>query len=639
MATSALTGNVVGFLKTVPPFQFLPEWRLEQLAERVSLEFFPQNTLILAAGSKASESLYVVKKGGVKLTLRTEAGEEIVLDIRSEGEIFGLLSILGGQVARLDVTAVEDTLCYSLPWPEVQKLISENTEVAGYLLRTSVTRYMDQALAEMRTRTRLLGEGERLLYSLSVSDAGGTPALLCPPETTAQEAAKRMKTADTSCIFVVNAAGRAIGIVTENDFTHKVVGPGLPVSVTVEHIMNSPVVSVEASERVFQALLLMLTHDIHHVLVTENGMPKNLVSHHHLMLLQGKSPLSVARNIEQQQTLEGLALAQQGTVDLIPLLMREGARASHITRVVAELNDRIMMKILELAHKELGPPPVAYCWVTLGSEGRREQTFKTDQDNALIYADSNLPREKLHEYFSGFTAYAQDALARCGYPKCLGGFMASNPEWRMSLSDWSAQFQHWIAEPVQRGVQNALIFFDMRPVGGDFSLFEQLRDRNFELLKRASFFKSVLAHVSINHKPPLGFFRTFVVEHGGEHKNQLDLKLFGTWPIVNAARLFALDSGIEQTNTIDRFNALEALDQYDKLLMKDLREGFEFLTLLRLERQLQQMAAGDEINNYISPASLSNLQKSLLKEAFQAIARVQSVIEGRFKSAVWAQLR
>jgi CBS domain-containing protein len=275
----------------------------------------------------------------------------------------------------------------------------------------------------------------------------------------------------------------------------------------------------------------------------------------------------------------------------------------------------------------------------LGSEGRREQTFKTDQDNALIMGDSNLPAEAVRDYFARLTAFTQDALARCGYPKCLGGFMASNPEWRKSISDWATQFQHWIAEPVQRGVQNALIFFDMRPVAGDFSLFEELRQRNFELLKAAGFFKSVLAHVSINHKPPLGFFRTFVVEHSGEHKNQLDLKLFGTWPIVNAARLFALDAGIEKTNTIDRINALETLEHYDKVLLKDLREAFEFLTLLRLERQLQQMSQGQEINNYISPANLSNLQKSLLKEAFQAIARVQSVIEGRFKTAVWAQLR
>jgi CBS domain-containing protein len=403
--------------------------------------------------------------------------------------------------------------------------------------------------------------------------------------------------------------------------------------------MCSPVFSVETTERVFQVLLQMLAHDIHHVLVTEDGLPSKIVTHHDLMLLQGKSPLNVARNIERQQTLDDLAAAQQATVDLIPLLMREGAKASHITRVVAEINDRIMVKILELAHAKLGPAPAPFCWVTLGSEGRREQTFKTDQDNALIYADAGRQLPGSEEYFARLAEFAQDALARCGYPLCVGGFMASNPRWRMSVTGWTTEFEHWISEPVQRGVQNALIFFDMRPVAGDFSLFEQLRENYSAFVKTAPFFKSVLAHISINHKPPLGFFRTFVVEQSGAHKDELDLKLFGTWPIVNAARLFALDAGIDHTNTIDRLNALADLKYGDAGLLNDLREAFEFLTALRLERQLEQMASGQPISNYISPATLSNLHKSLLKEAFQAIVRVQSAIESRFKTAIWTQLR
>ena len=639
MATSVVTSRVVGFLRTVPPFLFLPQAELEAIAGSVSLEYFPKNRVILEAGSKAAESLFVVQKGGVKLTLQTEQADEIVLDVRAEGEMFGLLSVLGGDVARLDVTAVEDTLCYTIPWAQVQRLISQHPEFSAYLLKTSVTRYMDHALAEMRARTRLLGEGERLLYSLTVNDVVRKPALLCPEITSVQEAARQMRGADASCIFVTGRDGRAAGIVTDNDFTEKVVARGMPLDSPITQVMCAPVISVESTERVFQVLLQMLAHDIHHVLVTEDGLPRKVVTNHDLMLLQGKSPLNVARNIERQQTLEGLAAAQQGTVDLIPLLMREGAKASHVTRVVAEINDRIMLKILELAHAQLGPPPVPYCWVTLGSEGRREQTFKTDQDNALIVDDSMAQNPGAEEYFARLGQFAQDALARCGYPLCLGGFMASNPRWRMSLSGWINEFEHWVNEPVQRGVQNALIFFDMRPVAGDFTLFEQLRERNRDLLRSASFFKSVLAHISINHKPPLGFFRTFVVEQSGEHKNQLDLKLFGTWPVVSAARLFALDAGIDQTNTIDRLNALEGVKYGETNLLQDLTEAFEFLTALRLERQLEQIAAGESVNNYLSPSALSNLHKTLLKEAFQTIVRAQSAIEDRFKTAIWTQLR
>ncbi len=235
--------------------------------------------------------------------------------------------------------------------------------------------------------------------------------------------------------------------------------------------MSSPVVSVEGSERLFQALLTMLGRNIHHILVTDEGKPKCVLTSHDLMLLQGKSPLSLARHIEQQQTIEDLAVAQKRIGDLLPLLMREGARASHITRVVAELNDRVMVKVLELAEEKFGPPPVPYCWVVLGSEGRREQTFKTDQDNALIYADpAEEDRARASEYFEKLAVYAQEALEKCGYPACTGGWMASNPRWRMPLKAWQAMFREWISEAAYHSVEDALILVRYAADGRRFQL-------------------------------------------------------------------------------------------------------------------------------------------------------------------------
>jgi CBS domain-containing protein len=193
------------------------------------------------------------------------------------------------------------------------------------------------------------------------------------------------------------------------------------------------------------------------------------------MLLQGKSPLSLARNIEQQQSVDELAVAQKRIGELLPLLMREGARASHITRVVAELNDRVMAKILKLAEEKLGSPPVPYCWVVLGSDGRREQTFKTDQDNARMYADPpDGERTHASEYFEAMAAFTQQALDRSRYPPCPGGWMASNPRWRMPLAAWQAMFKQWIEEAEYRSVEDALILLDMRPVAGDVTLYERL---------------------------------------------------------------------------------------------------------------------------------------------------------------------
>jgi len=633
---SVVTDSVVSFLKNVPPFQFLTAFELSRLAGQMTLEFFPKDTVILSAGHPASESLYVVHKGGVKLALRSQVGKQLVLDMRSEGEIFGLLSVMSKDLARLDVTAIEDTLCYRIPAEQVQRLIASHAEVANYLLRTSVTRYMDRSLQELRTQSGLMGDTERLLYSLAVGDVPGNAALVCSEETKIREAAQKMAESKATCVFVVDGTGTAVGIVTDRDFAEKVVARALPLDQRVTLIMTKPVVAVEASERLFLALLAMVSRNIHHVLVTRQGRPAGVLTAHDLMVLQGKSPLNVVRYVDAQTNVQDLAGAQQRITGLLPLLLREGAKASHVTRVIAEVNDRLIVKILQFGEAKLGPAPAPYCWVVLGSEGRREQTFKTDQDNALIFADSG-DEPSSREYFERLAAFVQDGLTTCGYPLCTGNYMASNPRWRQPAQEWLNYFRAWTTNAELHGTEDALIFFDMRPVAGDFSLFHDVAAKTREWLKDAGMFKSVLAFVSTTHKPPLGFFRNFVLERSGEHKNQLDLKLYGTGPIANAARLFALDAGIEHTNTADRLAALPAPEN-DPTIFQDLLEAFEFLTLLRIECQLRQVRDGQELSNHITPDSLTHLQRSLLKEAFRAIARAQALIEEKFRTAIWSQL-
>jgi CBS domain-containing protein len=632
-----VTENVVEFLRTVPPFQFLASGELSRLASQVSLEYFPKDTTIISAGQRASESLYVVYKGGVKLALRTQAGNEMLFDLRSEGEFFGLLSLMGRDVTRLDVVAVEDTLCYSMPGAVIQQLISNHSEIKDYFLRVSITRYMDRSLRELQEQKELMGSAERLLYSLAVSDVNTAPAVVCDGHTSIRKAAELVRDSHATCVTVVDENGSAVGIATDRDFTCRVVANVLPLDSPVTRIMSSPVISVERNERLFQALLAMISRDIQHVLVVEDGRPKSVLTAHDLMLLQGKSPLTVMRHIEQQKTVEGLGEAQQRITELLPLLFREGAKASHITRVIAEINDRLMLKILEFAETELGPPPLPYCWVVLGSEGRREQTFRTDQDNALIYADVTRG-EQAGQYFERLSEFVRNALERCGYPRCPADYMASNPRFRQPLTVWKNYFSAWMNGAELHSTEDALIFFDMRPVGRDISLFHDLAGHVRNLLPNAGFFKSVLARITIDRKPPLGFFRTFVVERSGEHREELDIKTFGTTPIVNAARLFALDAQIDATNTIDRLNAARSLSYLDDGLRNELMEAFELLTLLRLEQQLQQSRTGQPLSNYVKPAALSHLQRSLLKEAFHTVTRAQGVIDERFRAAIWAQL-
>ena len=345
-SSSVVNESVIEFLKTVPPFQFLPAGELNRLVPKMTLEYFPKDTTIIKAGHRASDALYIVQKGAVELALRTQVGKQLVFDVRSEGELFGLLSLMGRDIARLDVVAVEDALCYSIPGAVVQEIGSRHPEFSEYLVRASITRYLDRSLKELKDQTNLMGNAERLLYSLAVKDVVSAPVVVCSAETSIGDAARLVAKSRATCLAVVGPDGRALGIVTDRDFTYRVLAKGVSLELPVETIMTSPVISVESSARLFQALLAMISKDIHHVLVIEEGLPKAVLSSHDLILLQGKSPLTVTRHLEQQKSVEGLASAQKKIMELIPLLLREGARVSHITRVVSEINDRLMARKL-----------------------------------------------------------------------------------------------------------------------------------------------------------------------------------------------------------------------------------------------------------------------------------------------------
>ena len=637
---SLVTQSVAGFLKDVPPFVLLPPADLRELTRHVSLEYFPRGTLILKAGGDPSESLYVIYKGAVRLTLTGDTGENVLLDVRGEGDIFGVLSLMGGDIARFDVTALEDTLAYSVPSDRVRDLTQRFPEVAAWVVRTSIARYVDRALVELRTRAQPIGGGEQLLYSVLAGEIAAGEPVLCREETSIQRTAELMREAKASCAVVTNGGGRAVGIVTETDLATKVVAAGKPTSDAIGSIMSSPVESIRDSEPSFQAMMQMLSRNIHHVLVTREGLPHSVLTTHDLMLLQGRSPLVLSRDIDRQTTVEGVVAAQERILALIPLLIREGAKASHIGHVIAEINDHVVNKLIKIAEEKVGPPPCAYCWITLGSEGRREQTFKTDQDNGLIYAD--LPDDEqpeAYQYFRTLAKTASEYMARCGYPPCHGGYTVVNARWRQPVDVWRSYFSEWITDPEQHTALHGLIFFDMRPVYGDFRLFEQVREYVNTLLKSAGFFKSILAYVSILQKPPLSLFRNFIVERNGEHKDALDLKMYGTAPIVNLARLFAVDAQVNATGTLARLSALRDVGYGDVTMLTDLMEASEFLMMLRLQHQVEQALEKKTVSNHVNPESLSHLQRALLKEAFQSIARAQSFAESRFKTAVWAQLQ
>ncbi len=619
--------DVINFLKNIPPFQFLEEKTLKDIAKNISMEFYPKDTIILRQDGPPSEYLQIIKKGGVKVYIKTD-GDEVVIDYRGEGDTFGFLSLVGRDRARANVKTIDDTICYLIDKETVLKLLDSSPVFTEYFLKSHLTKYIDRTYKEMHSKSLFYGGSDRLLFTTQIGDIATKEVITVEQGATIQDAARIMAKNKVSSLIIIDNNSIPVGIVTDGDLREKVVAKGRDVNEPISNIMSLPLIRVDARDYCFEAVLKMIRHNIHHLLVVKDGELKGVITNHDLMLLQGSSPLSFSKDIENQQTIEGLIPVAKKINMIVGLLLREGAKASNITKIISEINDRLVRKILEIAEKKYGKSPTPFCWIVFGSEGRKEQTFKTDQDNAIIYAEDS---DEARRYFAEFTPFVRDSLIKCGFPLCPADYMASNPKWCQPLKIWKNYFYKWISTPTPEAILRSLIFFDFRPLFGDFSLAEELRDYLTNILKGQNIFLAHMAGVITKNRPPLGFLRTFVVEKSGEHKDELNLKIRGIGPLVDIVRLFSLESGISETSTIERIRLLKDVHPIVRNSGDELEYAFEFITLLRIHHQIEQIEKNEIPDNFINPSKLSALERKSLKESFQIISKMQDLIIDQYR--------
>ena len=627
-----MTEDTLSFLKNVPPFQFLEETTLRRVADTVSVAVYPKDTLILKQDGDPSGYLRLIRRGGVKVFRTTDTGEEMIIDYRGEGDTFGFLSLIGKDRAKANIVAVEDTVCYLLNKDTVKELLETSSLFTEYFFKSHLTKYIDKTFQEKQNTSLLFGNSDSILIKTRVQDIGLKDVVTVEYNATIQASAKLMAQEKISSLIIVDAEKNPAGIVTDRDLREKVVAEGMDVSKPISTIMSKPLIRVETTDFCFEAVLKMIKNNVHHIIVMKNGVLRGIITNHDFMILQGTSPLSVVRAIESQQTIEGLITESKNINRIISLLLKEGAKASSITGIITEMNDRLLKKVLDIAETHFGPPPIPYCWIVFGSEGRKEQTYKTDQDNAIIIADTETDErvKDAEAYFSEFSLYVKDALLKCGFPLCQGDYMASNPKWRQPLKVWQDYFSQWIFTPTPDAILASCILFDFRPIYGDFSLADGLRDHLREKLKNQDMFLKLMAQLTIKLRPPIGFFRTFVTEKSGEHKDQLNLKFTCLAPLVNIVRLFSLENHIPETGTLDRLHALRDKHTIVSEFGEELEHAFEFLTLLRIRHQHEQIEKSSEPDNFINPKELSNFERKVFKESCQLILKIQEMINKKY---------
>jgi len=607
--------EIAQFLRGLPGFDNLEDRQLADCAKNIEIAYYRKGDDILMTGS-ANHHLHIIRSGAVEL--RNEAGE--MMTRLAETDCFGFPSLMNNAPVRNHSVAIEDTLVYHLGAEAFARARRACAEFDTLFIRALSDRLT--TLVSPQTFRGVSGATVRSLITRDPVSIG------C--NATIRETAQKMVAERVSAMLVHNGNGLR-GIVTDRDIRERVVAAGLDGNHPVTEIMSESPTALDGDAHAYEAAMVMMQSNIHHLPVIVDGQPIGMVSRSDFMRLETEHPLYLVSDIGKQISVEGVVAACRRLPALIIGQIESDANGDQLGKFITMITDTVTRQLLRIAEAEFGPPPCDYAWVALGSQGRFEQSAKSDQDNALVL--SNTATEADDEYFASLAQVVTDGLDACGYVYCPGDVMASNPKWRQPLEQWKGYFKRWITVPQEKALMHANIFFDLRCVAGKAALVDELKKSIRNDARKNEIFLALMAKNAMSFQPPLGFFRQFVLEKSGEHKNTLDLKLHGIMPIVEIARIRSLAAGELRISTRNRLRAAAQAKEIGETDAANLIDALDFIEKLRIEHQSRQLQAGLEPDNHLAPNELSPLVRQNLKSAFSQVRVSQAALLNRFHLA------
>ncbi|MGD9290418.1 MAG: DUF294 nucleotidyltransferase-like domain-containing protein [Desulfobacterales bacterium] len=628
----AVAGQVHHLLSHLAPFSFLPEEEIETVSKEFSIIKCPQDTVLFAQGQAKVEHLYIIQKGAAERYFE-ENDQKTLRGLLGEGDMYGGISILlnnGIPIRTLRIT--EESWLYTLPKEIFLKICNEHEVFTEFFTDTFGKRMLDRSYAEIISSNIRPREDSGQFFNLPVENIYKRELVYCEQDLPIQAAAAVMSEHNSSSIFVHERGGDYVGVVTDNDLRKKVTATGLDILKPVSEIMSSPLSTISSDAMVFEALMEMMKRNIKHLAVRDtNSKVVGVITNRDLLKAQGQSPFFIVREIARAQFINQIVQIRQQIPGLIQTLINTGAKARNITRFLTTVSDAILKKIIGFAMNELGPAPAKFVFIVMGSEGRKEQTLKTDQDNAIIIEDVNAAsRQEVMEYFTTFGELVCNWLDEAGYALCKGNVMAKNPKWCQPLGTWKKYFSEWIHKAEPEALLQASIFFDFRGAYGDMTLIDGLRRHLFNSLDGWPGFFRHLTENALFFTPPIGFFRNFLVESKGEHRDTFNIKA-AMQPVVDYARIYALRHRIDETNTFERLNQLLSQKKISAQEHNELNTAYSYLMQQRFVTQVKAVITeNSDPDNYVNPKTLSQIEQTMLKEIFKRIEKFQAKLSFDF---------
>ncbi|NLB31581.1 MAG: CBS domain-containing protein [Alcaligenaceae bacterium] len=618
----------ISHLQQFYPFQKMELPFLVLLAENCETNYFKAGEVIMDVTTDGPPDLFIIVKQGLVESLR---GAKDPAHLKSsfeyeDGDAFPYGPLISNQPNTSQFIAITDCFVYQVPAAIFHRLREESTVFKGFCI-ARLASLLEESKRIIQSH-HVKKQSDEQPLSLELGSVIKREVITCTPDTPLKEVLEILADTYIGSMAIVNDDKQPLGIFTLNDVLRRVALPEADLDRPIVEFMTANPIALYADDLAYEAALIMAKHGFRHIFVIDNHKKLlGVISERDLFALQRIGLTDIAHGIEAAKNLDDLKLSLAQIKKLAKNMMAQGIAIEQLTHLISHLNDQVVREVIRLRFKD--HPEVEhidFTWIAMGSEGRDEQLFYTDQDNGIIFKDSD-NRASTRATLLNFAKDVNHDLDKLGFPLCTGNIMAMNPECCLSDTEWRLRFSRWINNPDPEALLNATIYFDFKGIAGNVSLAEQLRKWLCDVVPSQDLFLRFMTQNALRNRPPLGLFKEFSTRDD----DTINLKFNGSAIIVDIARILALKHASHATNTVERLSAVMNKGDLEAKQIQGCIESFAFIQLLRMKHHFELEDKGLELSNNINPQQLDDLSKRVLRESFRLMRNIQNTLAHKYR--------